>query len=125
MEDAMALFHRQFSLASTPPFQPLAQPQLVPLPPIGVHVTYAEYYRKPIKPGEIESRFLIGSRMSYQDGSVSVVAEPSVGDLPYGLGRLATMAVQKTIDSGDTLFTLLVPNVVPRAGEVEAIATVG
>jgi hypothetical protein len=119
----MAIFQRTYVLASTP--FPLVQPQLTPLPPVGIHVTYVEFYRRPVKPGEIEPLFLILPRMSYQDGSLNVVAEAEITDLPAGLGRGATIEVQKTIDAGSTFFTLLLPNVVPRVGTVEAITTVG
>jgi hypothetical protein len=118
----MAIFQRTYVLASTP--LPL-QPQLTPLPPLGVHVTYVEFYRKRVKPGEIEPLFLVAPRMSYQDGSLNVVAEAEITDLPTGLGRAATIEIQKTVDAGSTFFTLLLPNVIPRVGAVEAITTVG
>jgi hypothetical protein len=121
----MALFHRQYVLASTPMFHPLGQPNMVPPAPIGIHVSYVEYYRKAIKPGEIEPRFLLAPSLSYQDGSLNVVAVPNVEALPDGLGRIATIEIQKTIDTGATFFSLLLPNVVPRVGAVEAITTVG
>ena len=119
----MALFQRQYALVAPPP--PVIQPQLTPLSMWGIHVTYTEYYRKAIKPGEIEPLFLILPRMSYQDGSFSVVAEATVTDLPSGLGRAATIEIQRTIDAGATFFTLLLPTVIPRTGPVEAITSVG
>jgi len=121
----MALFHRQYVLASTPIFHPLGQPSIVPPIPIGIHVSYIEYYRKAIKPGEIEPQFLIAPSLSYQDGSLNVVAVPNIEDLPAGLGRIATIEIQKTIDTGASFFSLLLPNIVPRVGAVEAITTAG
>jgi len=121
----MALFHRQYVLASTPMFHPLGHPNVVPPTPIGIHVSYIEYYRKAVKPGEIEPRFLVAPSLSYQDGSLNVVAVPNVEDLPDGLGRIATIEIQKTIDTGAAFFSLLLPGVFPRAGAVEAITTVG
>jgi hypothetical protein len=85
----MALFQRQYALVAPPP--PVIQPQLTPLPMWGIHVTYTEYFRKAIKPGEIEPLFLILPRMSYRDGSFSVVAEATLTDLPSGRGMAASM----------------------------------
>jgi hypothetical protein len=119
----MALFQRQYALVAPPP--PAIQPQLTPLPMWGIHVTYTEYYRKAIKPGEIEPLFLLLPQMSYQDGSFKVVAEATLADLSDGLGRAATIEIHRTIDTGATFFTLLLPIVVPRTGPVEAITSVG
>jgi hypothetical protein len=121
----MPLISKQYVLASSPVMHPLAGTELVPPAPVGIHVTYVEYKRIPGPPGHAEPDFIPEPTLTYQDGSQSQRLTVVESDLPEGLGRCVTAKLETLEGLGEVFFTLLLPEVKPRAGTVEAITSVG
>ena len=127
----MPLLTQQYVLASIP--QPLS-PSGPPFPPVpwpGLHVTYVEVSRVP--GGGIEPDMVPAPKLTYHDAVRSLVfvgdqlqvTEIATGANGPPLGRLITVELSRSVDTGASFFSVLLPSEVATAGAVDHVSTVG
>jgi hypothetical protein len=123
----------QYSLASLPPYwYPAAQfpaPPLFPLPfpqwP-SVHVLYTEAHL----PAGVDPNPEISippPTFRYQDGTqILSFSGDQITSQDTAVGRLLSVSLVRTVDQGDTLFSLFLPEVTePAPGALTPVSTLG
>jgi hypothetical protein len=130
----------QYSLASLPLYwYPVAQPPIPPYPPIfpppfpppfpqwpSVHVHYTEAHL----PAGVDPNPEIpipAPTLRYQDGTqILTFSGDQITSQETVVGRLLSVPLVRTVDQGDTLFSLFLPQVTePAAGALTPVSTIG
>ena len=129
----------QYSLASLPPYWPYPYPvaqSLIPsipplLPPpfphwLSVHVLYTEAHL-PAGVDPNPQNPIPVSAFRYQDGTQTLsFSGDQITSQTTAVGRLLTVSLAHTVDQGDTLFSLILPEVTePASGALTPVSTLG
>lgn len=129
----------QYSFASLPHYwpypYPIPQPPITSVPPLppppfpqwpSVHVLYIEAHL-PAGVDPDPAHPIPAPMLRYQDSTQSLsFSGEQITSQVTAISRLLTVSLIRTVDQGDTLFTLILPQVTePVAGALTAVSTLG
>lgn len=134
----MAFVIDQYSLASLPywPYpHPIQQPPIPLFPPHlpppfpqwpSIHVLYTEAHL-PAGVDPDPAAPIPAPTLRYQDSTQTLsFTGDQITSQTTAIGRLLTVSLIRTVDQGDTLFSIVLPEVTePAAGALTAVSTIG